>query len=100
MKNTHEQAEIEYDRIRAALNAAISDRKQRDFLPVRQGTGLSTEWLRAFSIGKIGDAGFKRLYVLAAWLKEHGYMDASSPVARVQPISSDMRSGYEREVRV
>lgn len=104
MKNTHEQAESEYDRIIAALNTAVSGGNGRNFLAVRAATGMSSSWLSAFADGVIKDAGFKRLFVLAAWLRENGYLDAtpsravslaSSAVARVAPISSDTRSGYE-----
>jgi hypothetical protein len=107
MKNTHEQAASEYDRIIAALNTAVSTGNGRNFLAVRDETGMSTSWLLAFAKGNIADAGFKRLFVLAAWLRDNGYLDAapsstpsyaSSVSVRVAPISSDGRSGYEGRV--
>lgn len=76
MNKAQESANKRYLEIIDALNKAApkSATGRRDFSEVTKSTGLKSSWLSQFVDSGIGDAGYKRIFVLSSYLFENGLL--------------------------
>lgn len=76
INNLNKEAEDSYLGIINALGQVSpkSETGRRDFRDVSDKTGLNSSWLSQLADKKIGDGGYKKLFILKEYLSNHGYL--------------------------
>lgn len=103
MKSEIEQAQECYREVIEALNKAslnYDPKKRKDFTKVSSDTGFSSKWLSLMAAGRIDDAGFKRVYLLRAWLRLNGFLAVTTPEHDTTMISEPIAAADATAHRV